>query len=74
MMIPEIRADQFPLFIGIEVDSIEQCCYCQQTIRLKALVFKISHGDVDNASFNEQSISFEIIKFQTNYKKGQAEN
>lgn len=28
---------------------------------------------MDNAFFNEQSISFEITKFQTSYKKGQAE-
>lgn len=69
MMIPEIGAGQFSLFIAIEVGITEQCCYCQQVIRLR-----ISQGDVDSASLSEQSISFEISKFQTNYKKGQAKH
>ena len=74
MMMTKIGYNQFPLFVGTEMDSKSQGCCCHRIIRLRALVSRISHGEGDDAFLKEQSISFEIMKFQTNYKRGQAEN
>lgn len=74
MMMTKIGYNWFPFFTGTETDSKQQYSYCYQIIRPKALVFIISHEKEDDVFFGEQSISFEIPKLQTNFKKGQTEN
>lgn len=73
-MMTKIGYNQFPRVTGTEMESKQQCGCCYQIIRPKALVFIISHGKGDDVFLGEESISFEIPKLQTNYKKGQTEN